>query len=426
MLSRSFKALLLTSTLCSVFAVTAQAAEAPAPMPASQGDFMSALTRGTPYWEERYRFETVNQDGFGHDAYANTLRSVLGYKTGSFQNFQADIAVLNVAQFGDHHYNDGSDGKTTYPAINDAGATELFHGTLSYTGLPQTTITGGRQSLSLDNERWVGKADWRQIAQTFDGFTIENQSLKDFDFFYGYMFHQNRNGGPTVTNGVYNTSTNLFHISYGGFKDVKLIGYSYLADIDNNVVVPGGVHGLSTATTGARVEANIPVGGGWKLTGNGEYARQVDYGNNPNNFGLNYYLIEPGAAYKKIAGKVGYEVLGSDGTNAVQAPMMSTHAMNGWADQFTIIPVNGLTDSYADISYGFHLPCRYLGDSKLEGMVHSFDADKVDQHYGNEYDIDFTQKIADHYAVGAQFADYQADKLLTDTRKVIVTLQLDY
>jgi hypothetical protein len=423
---RTFKTLLLTSTLCSTFGCLAHAADAvPTPAPAQSG-LSQAVTGGQFYWEERYRYETVNQGGFANDANANTLRSILGYKTGVFADFQADVAVLNVSQFGEHDYNDGSDGKTGYPMVRDPGSTELFHGSLAYTGLPQTTIIGGRQDISLDNERWVGTDNWRQIAQTFDGITAENKSLKDFDFFYGYLFDRNGSGGPTVTNGVYDMSTNLFHIAYSGLKDVKLIGYSYLADIDNNVAVPGGIHGLSTATTGGRVEAKIPVGGGWAVTGNGEYARQVNYDNNPNSFGLNYFLIEPGAAYKQLAGKVGYEVLGSNGTNAVQAPMMSPHPMNGWADQFTVTPVNGLVDSYADVSYRFQLPCKWLNESKIEGMVHSFGADQIDQHYGNEYDLDFTQKIADHYAVGAQYADYEADQLLTNTRKIILTLQLDY
>ena len=324
---------------------------------------VSALTNGTIYGEERYRFETVNQGGFANDANANTLRSILGYKTGVFQNFQADVAVINVSQFGDHAYNDGSDGKTTYPVVKDPGATELLHGSLAYTGLPDTTIVGGRQAVSLDNERWVGAANWRQFAQTFDGFTADNKSLKDFDFFYGYLFHENGSGGPTVSNGIYDMSTNLFHVAYSGLTNVKLIGYSYLADIDNNLPgLAGSTHGLSAATTGARVEAAIPVGGGWKVTGNGEYARQVSYGDNPNSFGLNYYLIEPGAAYKSLSGKVGYEVLGSDGTNAVQSPMMTGHSMNGWADQFLFTPVNGLVDSYADISYRFQLPVRGLNE----------------------------------------------------------------
>jgi hypothetical protein len=425
---RSLKALLLTSALCSVCVSGAEAATAATTAPAAApNDFMSALTNGTLYWQERYRYENVEQRSFATNANAETLRTILGYKTGVYKDFQIDGAVLNVAQFGGHDYNDGSDGKTQFPAIGDPGTTQLFHATLAYTGLPQTTIIAGRQEIALDNQRWVGNPGWRQIQQTFDGVTIDNKSIDNVDIFYAHLFHQNRSGGDNVSNGTYDMDGDLFHVAFTGIKNVKLIGYSYLDNVDNTVAgVPGSTHGFSTATTGVRAEAKVPLDTEWQVTGNGEYARQNDFGNNPNSFGLNYYLIEPGAIYNKISGKVGYEVMGSNGTESVQSPMMSAHAMNGWADQFTTIPVNGLVDKYVNASYRFQLPCKWLNESKLEGFFHHYEADQNDTHYGNEYDLDFTQKFADHFAAGVQFEDYKADKLLVDARKIIMTLQFDY
>jgi hypothetical protein len=400
-----------------------ESASAPnAAMPAAApgaNAFVEALKDGTFYWQERYRYEDDKQGGFANDGQANTLRTILGYKTGVYQNFQVDFAGLNVTQFGDHDYNDGIDGRTKFPAIGDPGNTQILHASLTYTGLPQTTLIGGRQEIALDNQRWVGAPSWRQTIQTFDGITAKNTSIDNWELFYGYLFDQNRSQGVNVTNGQYDMSTNLFHAAYTGIKDVKLIGYSYLTSITN-------IPSLSNATTGIRAEAKYPVVGDLNVTGNGEYARQVNYGNNPQDYGLNYYLIEPGLAYRKLTGKLGYEVLSGNGVEAVQSPMMAPHPMNGWADQFTTTPLAGLHDQYINAAYKFQLPVRGLDESKIEGFFHVYNADRTSLHYGNEYDLDFTQKIADHYAIGAQLEDYQADHLLKDDRKIVLTLQFDY
>ncbi len=66
------------------------------------------------------------------------------------------------------------------------------------------------------------------------------------------------------------------------------------------------------------------------------------------------------------------------------------------------------------------LPCGWLDETRIEDAVYSFSANHINQHYGDEYDVDLTQKIATHYAICAQFADYKVYKLLADARKIIV------
>ena len=221
--------------------VSTVAAPTQTPPPTAQNDFVSAITHGTPYWEERYRFENVDQQNFATDANAETLRTILGYKTGVYRNFLVDLGLLGVAQFGGHDFNDGSDSRMHFPSIGDPATTQLSHGNVAYTGLPQTTFIAGRQVISFDNQRWVGASSWRQIPQTFDGISVDNKSLDDFD---NHLFHQNRSSGDSVTNGTCDVDTDLFHASYSGIKAIKLIGYSYLTNTDNKVLVPGDVHGL--------------------------------------------------------------------------------------------------------------------------------------------------------------------------------------
>jgi hypothetical protein len=414
----------LFSATCALFCcfglpVLADAQAPASAQPSPQTALESALTDGSFYGQERFRYEDVKQNGFTKDASATTLRSILGYKTGDWQDMQVDLALLNVAQFGNQDFNDGSDNRTAYPAIGDPGDTQLFHASLTYKGLPQTTFIGGRQEVALDNQRWVGAPVWRQIVQTFDGVTVKNTSLDNMELYYSYLFHQNRSPGTEVTNGQYDMSTNLLHVAYTGLPGLRLVGYSYLTDIAT-------IHSLSNATTGFRIEAKEPVAGTLWVTGNGEYAFQNNYGYNPHDYALSYYLLEPGIAYQTLSALLGYEVLQSDGVDAVQSPMMAPHSMNGWADQFTTTPLMGLHDSYVHSTYTFKLPVDGFGEAKIEGFFHIYNADRTGAHYGNEYDVDFTQKLGGHYAIGTQVADYKADKLLKDARKIVLTLQLDY
>lgn len=393
---------------------------AAAPAPVASNDFLGALTSGKFSLDARYRYEEVSQDSLQRPAVANTLRTIVGYETGEYHHFKAQLAALNVIHLSNDTYNDGFNGKTAYPSISDPEDLQLFLGNLTYTGVQDTTVIAGRQQLALDQQRWVGAPSWRQISQTYDGVVVKNKSVKDLELMYGFLFHDNRSGGTGVTNGTYDMHTHLMHAAYTGLKDVKLIGYSYLADIKN-------VPTSSSATYGARVEASHKLSENVALTGNAEYARQVSYANNPNGFGLDYYLVEPGVNVYGVKTKFGYEVLSSDGTAAVQTPLMSSHAMNGWADVFTTTPTNGLQDAYVDVSYSFKLPVSFLGDTKVGAQWHDYNADHGSTHYGNEYDLDLVQNIGKNYAVGIQYENYINDNYTTsDTQKVIVTGQMKF
>lgn len=59
--------------------------------PAQAQDSGDIITKGIFYGDIRYRYETVDQDGFMQDARASTLRSRLGFKTGLYRDFQGNI-----------------------------------------------------------------------------------------------------------------------------------------------------------------------------------------------------------------------------------------------------------------------------------------------------------------------------------------------
>jgi len=54
--------------------------------PAEDSGIVAAIKAGKPIIDVRYRFEFKDQAGFAEDAYANTIRTRLGYETGEYSS----------------------------------------------------------------------------------------------------------------------------------------------------------------------------------------------------------------------------------------------------------------------------------------------------------------------------------------------------
>ncbi len=63
---------------------------------AAEETLRDALTKGEVSLDVRYRFEFVDEDGIVEDAKASTLRTRLGYKTGTFRRFFAFTEFKDV------------------------------------------------------------------------------------------------------------------------------------------------------------------------------------------------------------------------------------------------------------------------------------------------------------------------------------------
>jgi hypothetical protein len=399
------------------------------PDAANEDSLLNAFADGTPILDLRYRYEDVHMNNLAKEADANTIRTRAGFDTAWWQDFKAQVQVQNILPIGAEHYNDGTNGLSAYPTIADPRTTaQLYEGNLSWRGVPQTIFTVGRQPYAIDNERWVGISDWRELGQTFDALTVRNNSIRDLDLFYSYAFHDNRTYGPDArfgsggtAPGEFDMHSDFFHIAYSGIPGVKLIGYSYLADISN-------YSGNSTSTTGGRFEGKHDlfddVGGFF----NAEYAHQESAFNNPATYGLNYYLVEPGLTDGPFTIKAGYEVMEGNGTNAVQTPFASLHVFNGWAERFLTTPADGLETFNLMTCFTSKDYNEWLGPTTAKFYWYDFNANSASLHYGNEYDFWLGQSFFKHYSVGAQYAEFRGDEEagMANSRKVVVMLQVKY
>lgn len=390
-----------------------------------------AFTQDTPLIDIRVRYEGVDQVGFAKEADAITERARLGYQTGEWNGFSALFQFDQISALNNDLYNSTRNGKTSYPIVGDPSMTALDRLQLTYQSDFDTVFTLGRQRLILDDQRFVGNVDWRQHEQTFDGISFVNKSIPDLTLTYAYIDQVNRIYGPqtaTVASqvGYFDGNIHLINAAYTGINDLKLVGYTYLLDLDNNGISAALSKSLSTATYGVRGEFkhSLGLGIGGKLTG--EYAYQTNYANNPGTFGLDYYLVEGSLNYKGLGGLVGYELLGSNGTVGFSTPLATLHIFNGWADQFLTTPAKGLDDLYFKASYTLEEVPVFSQVAAIV-MYHEYRTAMADINYGSEWDGSLEFKMDKNLSFLATYADYLSSEVKsTPTDKRIAWFSVSY
>ena len=356
-----------------------------------------AMTDGTAYGDFRLRYENVEQDNAADDANALTIRSRLGYNTGTYEGFSTTV------EFEDSRVVAGQDSyapeNAGYSIIADPETTELDQAFIKYSN-GDLTIKGGRQVLTLDNHRFVGHVGWRQDRQTFDALTINYKLSKELEATYAYLGQRNRILGESADK---DSKDHLLNIAFDTGLG-KLTAYSYMLEEDN-----GTDNALDTY--GLRFSGAADIDDGMKVLYTAEYAYQENESAG-NTLDTEYMLIEAGLVVSGITGKLGYEVLGSDdGAVGFATPLATMHKFNGWADVFLNTPADGLTDLYASVS-------GKLAGGKWMLAYHDFESDEGSTDYGDEIDISYAKGFGKHYSAGIKYAAYSEGDVGVDTDKL--------
>ena len=360
---------------------------------ASADEITKALTSGTVYGDFRLRYENVEQDNTLKDANALTLRTKLGYNTGSYEGLSATV------EFEDSRVVAGQDSYAPetagYSVIADPETTELDQGYLQYK-TDMLTVKAGRQVLTLDNHRFVGHVGWRQDRQTFDALSINYKFTKDLEATYAYLDQRNRIFAETQD---VDSKDHLLNVSYSAGIG-KVTAYSYLLEVDNNT-------DNAIDTYGLRFDGSTKIDEELKALYTLEYAYQENESAG-NTLETNYMLVEGGVAVSGITAKLGYEVLSSkDSLVGFATPLATLHKFNGWADQFLATPKDGLTDLYVSFAGG-------LAGGKWMLAYHDFEADQGSADYGDEIDLSFTKGFGKNYSAGVKYAIYSAGDTATN------------
>ena len=373
----------------------------------------------TPYADLRYRLELVDQDGIDEQATASTFRIRAGLKTADWQGFSGVVEGEAIVPLGAVNYNDTVNGKTVYPVVADPSDVLLNQAFVRWKPVAQVEAFAGRQAVNLDNQRWIGSVGWRQNDQTLDAARVTLRAAKGATLDYMHAWRVNRVFGPDSPQGIWrDTAINAVRGAYT-FKNIgTLSAYGYWLDLPPQPA-------SSSKTLGVRIAGELPAGKGFALLYSAEYARQHNYAGNPRQFALAYLLIEPGLKAGRVTIKAGFERLEGNGTVALQTPLATLHAFNGWADKFLTTPANGLRDVYLDAAY------KVAGKGPLKGLTlrgvwHDYRSTTGAFNYGQEWNALASYPLNKTFTVSAKFARYEANSFATDTTKAWFTIEAKF
>ncbi|MCO4844607.1 MAG: alginate export family protein [Sulfurovum sp.] len=352
--------------------------------------------------EIRPRYEFVDTDNTTGDAKALTNRLMLGVSADllNIDGLSTYLEAINVSGSGD--YNDFSNGHTAYNKVADPSQTRITQAYIDY-AFSDSLLRTGRQGMNLDNQRFVGTVNWRQMPQTYDAVSFTNKSVEGLSLLAAYVWHVNTILDADSANGNgYDTETVLLNAKYKVMDGLALTGYGYMIeDIhDTYGVAATGTLSLDTDT---------------KLSYRAEYAKQTDPTSGNGTADADYYNLEATVNMSGFLAGAKYEVLGAgeDGNDAFSTPLATLHAHNGWADMFLGTPQDGLVDASGMLGY----KTNSFGTAKV--IYHDFSSDKGSTDYGTEIDALYTNKISAVKGLSGMLkaAYYSADTFKDDTTK---------
>jgi len=370
--------------------------------------------------EVRARYENVDvQDQTINDANAMTVRATIGIAAdvAGVDGLSMKAEATTVQAIGGQSYNSTSNGQLGYQTVVDPVQTRFTQGYLQYKN-GSTTAKAGRQIINLDNQRFIGSVDWRQMPQSFDSAIVINNSIENLTLIGGYVWGINGIKDLPTTD----TNSAVLHAAYKVNPMLTVTAYDYMLSSLHD-------------TAGLALTGDVPLAAA-KIAYRAEYASQddasLDTSGGVKNVKANayYYNLEALANISGVLAGVGYEVLsgstGTDGKTAFQTPLSTLHAFNGWADKFLSTPLGGLCDASATLGY------TAPGFGKAMIVYHDFETGEAmatKSDLGSEWDALYTNAIPGVKGLSGlvKAAYFEAGDVATFNKDVSkVWLQLDY
>lgn len=441
-MNRTLKVYLLAAiaTIYALPALAEDAAKVTAPT-----TLMEAITMGKPMTSFRLRYENVDQDGKSENANAWTMRSLIGWQTKPFNNFSIAAQLINVAQFNNNFY-DGTNttfggatpaDKANFPLVVDpdyTGVNQLF---LEWTGLPDTKVRVGRQSVKLDNVRFIGNVEFRQIMQVFDGIAIENKSIPNVELYAAHFEGLRRitsqyfsDGNVDIAHATWKYSPTENLTGYGYLQNMPRNGFTYNAAFTNN----------SSQTFGLRADGSHKINADWKALYTAEYAKQDNYRGGDSRIDAHYWRLGAGAGWGNWSARLDREVLSSNnGLYGFQTPLATGHLFQGLEDSFLTTPKEGIEDTFLTLNGKVY-------DVQLSAEYHWLDSDRsftsgagTGNRYGKELDLVAGYSYNKNWSGKLEYFSFKEDDIYganntpttiaarkRDTDKFLVTLMYTF
>lgn len=383
-------------------------------------EITESFRNGTASIGFRPRYEAAHQTGL-KSARATTLRTTVGYETAEFSQSTIKVEVVDVSSMFGQRYNPAVSDlqRPEYVSIQDPRGTGVAEAKFRFNGLEKTAITVGRQYIRLDNERMVGKNDFRQYPQSFDAISIQNSMLENLDIYYAFANYVNTNSANgRAQEGRRKLHSHFANVDWSGFQYGNISVYAYFnkdRSVTTNSQVTGGVR-LS-----AHNEYLESTGNNYHL----EVARQQGRFRNPVKYNAYYWHGEAGKEVEAFFGSIGFESFSGHSTDAgksFRTPLGSNHDFNGWSDVFVNIPNRGLHDLYLKVG------AKHT-DFKIYMVYHYFRlaTGSGSRRAGQEIDVGFDVRLNDQVDFSIGYAKYNPKSFpLSSTRRFWMMLTASF
>jgi hypothetical protein len=391
---------------------------APEAAPGTVAPVSDFFKRGKIIFEVRPRYEGVSQLGLPERADAFTVRTHLGWESGTWNGFKAVAEMANVTHVDPAHYNTTINGKKTYPVVSDPDVTQLNRLQLAWTPTSYLTATVGRQRILIDDQRFVGNANWRQDEQTFDAVKAD-ATYGRLKGSYIYMWRVNRVFARALD---WTSDSHLFNARYAVSEPLMLEGFYY----DLRFTTPtAAAKAASTATYGGKISGKTWVSL-FQLAYNATYAHQTNAGANPGRFGLDYWGGDVAGTFDIYTLKASYEQMDGDGKRGFATPLATLHAFQGWADVFLTTPANGIRDANVSLTLKPRYKFKRLYNIELFARYHQFYYQRNSGSLGSEVDLQATAAISPKLSLTIKDADYFGVPKFASRNKIIIGLEYKY
>ena len=163
--------------------------------------------------EIRARYENIEQDNRTPSANAITNRFKIGINADLLgTNWISGYGEMTNVASANNNYNDLNDdnGIEANSVVVDPAQTHLTQGYID-AKMGKTLVRAGRQMVNLDNQRFIGAVDWRQMPQTFDAVVLVNDDIQNLNLIAAKV-----TGVNTVKFNQTNVETNsgILHAAY--------------------------------------------------------------------------------------------------------------------------------------------------------------------------------------------------------------------
>ncbi len=320
------------------------------------------------------------------------------------------------------------------PTIPDVEGTEINQAFLNFETNTWSLLLG-RQSIELDNQRFVGGNSFWQNEQTFDAARLNYKILSGSNVNYAYIDNVNRIFGddadrqlnpadvgfetlngirPAAQLGDHSHSTHLFRIELNEWDYSQLTAFAYFID---NEDLPA----VSNETVGIHYVAKYkPRRILYRLEIDAAIQQRPELANVDN---IPYYRLDAGLGLRSVEFSFQQEILGSRKNTAFTTPLGSLHEFNGWADTFSAAPSGGFIDRSVKVKWR-------KAPWKFDVRYHDFHLHDTSESLGTEIDFDITYRLNKKQNVLLRFADFRAarsqENAIADVRRVIFNYSYNF